>query len=175
MGAAEIGHHLRVATERPKTDPRITTIRVTEETAVSPERVLEAARDFSDRRTKVFPAVSPRHMTVHAMQATTADVTEGTRVGPFVVWERCTYDWSNPSSVTATVTDSNIYGFPGSSWEITAVATDSGSRVDMTWTRWFQRRPLGRVMGFMYRHMGERSFAKYARDIVKNLEQLEEV
>ena len=28
-------------------------------------------------------------------------------------------------------------------------------------------------MGFAYRHMGRRSFAKYGRDIVKNLEQLD--
>ena len=162
-----------MATKEPKADPRITTIAITEYTVVPPARVLEAAHDFSDRRAKVFPAVSSRHTTVHATAETTADVTEGTRVGPFVVWERCTYDGSMPSSVTATVTDSNIYGFPGSSWEITAVATEQGSRVDMTWTRCFQRRPLGRMMGFVYRHMGERSFAKYGRDIVKNLEELE--
>jgi hypothetical protein len=162
-----------MTTEEPKTGTRVTTIPVTEETAVPPERVLEAAHDFSDRRAKVFPAVSVRHMTVHSMGDTTADVTEGTRVGPFVVWERCTYDWSNPGCVTATVTDSNVYGFPGSSWEITAAATDRGSRVNMTWTRWFQRRPLGRIMGFAYRHMGDRSFTKYGRDIVKNLEELD--
>jgi hypothetical protein len=164
-----------VATDERKTEPRITIIPVTEETVVPPAAVLEAAHDFSDRRAKVFPAVSARHMKVHATAETTADVTEGTRVGPFVIWERCTYDWSQPSSVTATVTDSNVYGFPGSSWQISAVATDRGSRVDMTWTRCFQRRPLARMMGFVYRHMGERSFAKYGRDIVKNLEGLEHV
>ena len=74
--------------------------------------------------------------------------------------------------MTATVTDSNVYGFPGSSWELVAVSTGSGARVDMTWTRWFQRRPLGRVMGFVYRHFGQRSFTKYAHDIVKNLEAI---
>jgi hypothetical protein len=89
------------------------------------------------------------------------------------MWERCRYDWSEPGRVTATVVDSNVYGFPGSSWEITATATDQGSRVEMAWTRWFQRRPRGRFMGFAYRHIGERSFAKYGRDIVKNLEQLD--
>ena len=151
----------------------VTKILVTEATTVPPERVLRAARDFSDRRAKVFPAVSVRHMTVHSVEDTTADVTEGTRVGPFVVWERCKYDWSKPGCVTATVIDSNVYGFPGSSWEITAVPSDRGSSVSMTWTRCFQRRPLGRIMGVAYRRVGQRSFTKYGRDLVKNLEELE--
>ena len=56
-------------------------------------------------------------MTVHALADSSADVTEGTRLGPFVIWERCRYDWSKPGRVTATVVDSNVYGFPGSSWE----------------------------------------------------------
>jgi hypothetical protein len=113
-----------MSTEESQNGQRTTTIPVTVKTVVPPERVIQAAHDFSDRRAKVFPAVSSRHMTVHSTADLTADVTEGTRVGPFVVWERCTYDWSRPGTVTATVTDSNVYAFPGSRWEITAVATD---------------------------------------------------
>jgi hypothetical protein len=162
-----------VVTKESQDGQRITTIPVTVETDVSPESVIVAARDFSERRGRVFPAVSKRHMTVHSIGEATADVTEGTRLGPFVVWERCTYDWSMPGAVTATVTDSNVYAFPGSEWKITAFATSNGSRVEMTWTRCFRRRPLARVMGFMYRHIGERSFTKYGRDVVNNVEQLE--
>lgn len=163
-----------MTTEQPAAGHRIMTIPVAEETTVPPERVLAAVCDFSDRRARVFPAVSERHMTVHAVADMSAEVTEGTRVGPFVIWERCIYDWSKPGRVTATVVDSNVYGFPGSRWEITATATDRGSQVAMTWTRWFQRRPLGRFMGFAYRHTGQRSFTKYGRDILKNLEQLDQ-
>jgi hypothetical protein len=90
-----------------------------------------------------------------------------------VIWERCLYDWSKPARVTAIVLDSNVYGFSGSSSEITATATDQGSQVEMTWTRWFQRRPLGRFMGFAYRHTGQGSFTKYGRDLLKNLEELD--
>ena len=162
-----------MATGEPTSSEPVTTIRVTADTTVPPERALGAVCDFSDRRAKLFPAVSVRHMTVHTLEDTTADVTEGTRVGPFVIWERCAYDWSTPGRVTATVTDSNVYGFPGSSWEITAVPTEHGSRVNMTWTRCFQRRPLGRIMGGAYRRIGNRSFTKYGRDILKNLEDLE--
>ena len=150
-----------------------TSIVLTETTSVAAERVLAAASDFSPRRTRVFPAVSAKHMTVHAIGEDTADVTEGTRVGPLIVWERCNYDWSQPGRVSAPVTDSNVYAVPGSVWTITAEPVDGGSRVEMTWTRRFRRRPLGRMMGVVYRRMGKRSFAKYARDIVKNLERLE--
>jgi len=153
--------------------PDATSIVLTETTSVTADRVLGAASDFSSQRTRVFPAVSLKHMTVHAIGPTTADVTEGTRVGPLVLWERCTYDWSQPGRVTATVTDSNVYGVPGSLWTITADPVDGGSRVEMTWTRRFRRRPLGRVMSVVYRRIGKRSFAKYARDIVKNLELLD--
>jgi len=162
-----------MATEESKAKDKITTISVAEDTMVSVDEVVNAAHDFSERRTKVFPAVSIRHMTVHSSGDTTADVSEGSRLGPFVIWERCTYDWSKPGSVVAMVTDSNVYGFPGSNWEITAVANDQGSHVEMTWRRRFQRRPLGRIMGFAYRHIGQRSFTKYARDIIKNLEALD--
>src|SRR5262249_13469717 len=52
--------------EHTNPDVMLTKIPITLHTVLAPERVLEAARDFSDRRTKVFPAVSSRHMTVHA-------------------------------------------------------------------------------------------------------------
>jgi hypothetical protein len=48
------------------------------------------------------------------------DVTEGTRAGPIVNWERCRYEWSTPGSVKALVTDSNVYDPAASYWEIKA-------------------------------------------------------
>jgi len=144
-------------------------ISIAGEVPLAPERVLEASVDFSERRERLFPAVSQKRMIVHSLGATTADVTEGTRAGPFVFWERCTYDWSRPGRVAAVVSDSNVYRCPGSVWEITATATDRGSRVVMTWTRRFQRRPRGRIMGFVYQHDGKRAFTKYARRILSNL------
>jgi hypothetical protein len=144
-------------------------ISVSGEIASTPEQVVAATVDFSERRERIFPAVSMSRMTLHSLGATTADATEGTRAGPFVFWERCTYDWSQPGQVTAIVTDSNIYAFPGSVWQLTATSTAAGSRVVMTWTRRFQKRPLGWFMGFVYRHDGKRAFTKYAREILSNL------
>ena len=100
------------------------TIRVVLQSSLAPERVLQAAYDFSERRAEVWPAVSVPRLTVHDRGDTWADVTEGTRAGPVVNWERCRYDWSQPGSVTAPVTDSNVYAFPASSWEIKATPTE---------------------------------------------------
>ena len=149
------------------------TVRVVASTSVAPGRVLEAARDFSERRAEVFPAVSIDHMTVHALADTSADVTEGTAAGIGVNWERCRYDWSQPGEVTATVIDSNVYAFPGSSWQLRAVPSGEGSEVEMTWERKFQRRPRGMFWGTLFALLGKPIFGKYAKDVLANLEQLE--
>ena len=152
----------------------MTVINVATDSVLAPERVLQAAVDFSDRRERVFPAVSVKRMTVHETGQTSADVTEGTRVGPTVNWERCRYDWSTPGCVIATVTDSNVYATPGSNWEITATPNDDGgSHVEMIWTREFKRGPRGRFFGTLFRLVGNRIFRGYALTTIKNMEQLE--
>ncbi len=108
----------------------------------------------------MFQAVSPKHLKVHTLEQASADVTEGTRAGPTVVWERCLYDWSHLDSVNATVIDSNIYASPGSSWEIRATPSDQGSLVEVIWVRRFKASPRGRLFGFLC----------YSRQILKSLE-----
>jgi len=149
------------------------TIRVVAESSLPPMRVLEAAHDFSERRADVFPAVSVKRLQVHELSDASADVTEGTRAGPVVNWERCRYDWSKPGSVTAIVTDSNVYALPGSSWEIKATPSNGGSRVEMIWTREFRNGPRGRLFGTAFGRFGNSIFAKYAGDVLKNLEKLD--
>ena len=118
--------------------------------------MLQSAYDFSARRSDVFPAVEPEHFEVHSASGQTADVTEGTGTGIGTNWERCRYDWSKPGCVTATVTDSNVYA-PGSSWEITAVPTPEGTRVEMSWVRRFKRTRRGLLFGTVFRVIGRRS------------------
>ena len=91
------------------------------------------------------------HLTVHELSETTADATEGTSVGIGTNWERCRYDWSEPGRVTATVTGSNVYAHPGSSWQLTATPSDRGSRVEMVWQRTFRRNPRGLLFGTLFR------------------------
>ena len=151
----------------------MTTIRVTCETDVAPDRVLYAARDFSERRAEIFPAVSMPKLEIHAEREASADVTEGTRAGIGDNWERCDYDWSRPGMVIATVTDSNVYAVPGSSWEMKATPKDGGSVVEMVWIREFRRNARGRIFGTAFRLIGQRIFNGYGREIVENIEKAE--
>ena len=150
------------------------TIHVVLESPLAPERVLQAAYDFSERRADIWPAVSVPRLSVHDRGDTWADVTEGTRAGPVVNWERCRYDWSQPGLVTAPVTDSNVYAFPASSWEIKATPTENGSQVEMTWMREFKPGPRGRLFGTLFRLVGKRLFTGYAKDVLTNLERIEQ-
>jgi Polyketide cyclase / dehydrase and lipid transport len=151
----------------------VPTVRVVAATSVPPERVLAAAHDFSERRQKVFPAVSTGRLEVHELEETSADVTEGTRAGPLVNWERCRYDWSQPGVVRAPVTDSNVYDPAASSWEIRATPKDGGSQVEMAWIREFKSGPRGAFFAFLFGRLGDRLFGKYARDVLENLEKLD--
>jgi len=142
------------------------------DSSLPPSSVLAAAHDFTDRRSNVFPAVEAEHLAVHSLADEHADVTEGTGTGIGISWERCRYDWSNPGSVTAAVTDSNVYAL-GSSWTIIAVAAPQGSRVEMTWARGFKHTSRGRLFGTAFRLVGRPIFRNYARKIIDNLETLE--
>jgi len=151
----------------------MTVIAVALESELPPAAALNAAHDFSVQRAEVFPAVSAKRLTVHELGDTWADVTEGTRAGPVVVWERCRYDWSEPGVVRAVVTDSNVYAVPGSSWEMRATGAGAGSRVEMVWVREFTPKLIGKIFGFAYRRFGERNFDKYAREVLTNIEELD--
>jgi hypothetical protein len=81
------------------------TITITLHSGLPPQSVLAAAVDFSERRSKVFPAVEEKYLTVHGLAETGADVTEGTGTGIGVSWERCRYEWPRTGTVTATLTE----------------------------------------------------------------------
>jgi hypothetical protein len=151
-----------------------TMIRIALHSELSPERVLAAAYDFSDRRAEIFPAVSEEHMVVHDVADSWADVTEGTPAGVGINWERCRYDWSQPGSVTATVTDSNVYAVPGSSWTIAAAPGDERTDVEMIWVREFKRCARGRIFRTAYKVIGKPMFRRYARQILGNIEGRQE-
>ena len=53
----------------------VPTVHVVDETPVAPERVLEAARDFSERRAEMWPDVHVEHLQVHEARETFAEVT----------------------------------------------------------------------------------------------------
>ena len=137
------------------------TIRVATASTLAPERILEAAHDFSNRRARVWPNVRSAHLTVHERGENFAEVTEGTWVvGLF--WERNRYEWSHPGSVKATVIDSNIFQ-PASTWEIQATARDSGSEVELVLRRGFRRGPKGAIAGAVHHTVGRWIWSVFLR------------
>ena len=145
------------------------TIKVAAETPSPPQRVLEAARDFSDRRAGVWPNVRAKHLEVHESGANSADVTEGTWVvGLF--WERNHYDWSQPGSLKATVIDSNIFQ-PGSTWELRATARDSGSDVELVLHRGFHTGPKGAIASAVHHTVGKWVWGSFLRSALAAVEK----
>jgi hypothetical protein len=145
-------------------------IKVVGWTPVPPERVLEAARDFSERRAELWPDVHIDHFELHRAGDGFAEVTEGnpSPIGPF--WERLRYDWSKPESIKGVVIDSNIFK-PGSSWEMTAIPADGGSRVVVTMVRGFKGL-RGRLVGTIVIHTGlaKRTLTDHLRHFLRQLE-----
>ena len=78
-----------------------------------------------------------------------------------------------PGSVKATVTDSNVYADPGSSWEMKAARPRRRSTVEMIWIREFRRDPEARSSERCSGSSGKPIFGRYARDTLENLHKLE--
>jgi hypothetical protein len=148
----------------------VPTVHVVDETPVSPERVLEAARDFSERRAELWPDVHVEHLEVHEIGETFAEVTEGNPWPIGYVWERLRYDWSTSGSVNAAVTASNIFK-AGSSWEIRATPTSGGSRVEVIAVRHL-RGFKGRLLAPVFPlGLAKRTVAEHLRYFLAKVEQ----
>lgn len=145
-------------------------IAVSAHTSASPEQVLVAARDFTERRPKLWPNVKAKHFEVHATGEAFADVTEGIWItGLF--WERSRYDWSEPGAVRATVADSNVIAGQHT-FGLRAVRSEDGSDVEMTLCRTFRKGPKGRIGGAINHLSGNRGWRSYLRRVLANIEKM---
>ena len=148
------------------------TVHVVAKTEVAPDRVLEAARDFSERRAELWPDVHPEHLTIHELGESFAEVSEGNPWPIGYVWERLRYDWSKPGSVKGVVTDSNIFK-PGSTWEIRATPAEGGTRVEIIGVRHlrgFKGRLLAPAVPL---GLAKRTVADHLRHFLSKVEQQE--
>jgi polyketide cyclase/dehydrase/lipid transport protein len=82
------------------------TIHLHQTTTATPEQLLAGLTDFGPGRSKIFPNSADGYLKVHSQGPGRADVTEGSSG----IWERLTYDWSDPHRITMTTTDSNLWG-----------------------------------------------------------------
>ena len=72
----------------------------------TPEQFVAALTDFGPGRSEIWDNTDDGYLKVHDVGKTEADVTEGSGG----IWERLHYDWSDPSRVVLTTTDSNVWG-----------------------------------------------------------------
>jgi hypothetical protein len=82
------------------------TLRYHENTTATPEQFIAGLTDFGPGRGELFGNSTDKYLEVHEQGPTNADVTEGSAG----IWERLQYDWSNPTHVVLTTTDSNTWG-----------------------------------------------------------------
>jgi hypothetical protein len=110
----------------------VPTVRFQLTTARSPEAVLGALTDFSDRRPALWPRIDRTHFRVHGQGPDWADVTEGNVLAS----ERNRYSWdSAKGEVTITTIESDTWA-PGSQWRYQLVpAPGGGTEVDVTVVR----------------------------------------
>jgi hypothetical protein len=105
------------------------------DTPLSPERVIGALTDFSERRPEIWPGLHPSLFEVRSLGDTWAEVKEGSRAPGMTVWAIEHYDWSVLGTVTWTVKESN-FSAPGSSVSAQVrPGAGGGSRIHVVWNR----------------------------------------
>src|SRR4051812_41246231 len=82
------------------------TIHLKQTTTSTPEQFVAGLTDFGPGRKELFGNSADDYLKVHDQGPNEADVTEGSNR----VWERLHYDWSDPTRVELTTTDSNLWG-----------------------------------------------------------------
>src|SRR5580704_15956026 len=133
----------------------MTTMHFTEKMTATPEQFVAALTDFGKGREKIWGNSADNYLKVAGQGSTEADVTEGSGG----VWERLHYNWSNPSRVVLTTTDSNVWG-GSSGYTYTFTQQPNGmTDVDVVIVR-EGKNAKGRVLGLVLGTVGKGVLAK---------------
>ncbi|WP_371400635.1 hypothetical protein OHA10_21890 [Kribbella sp. NBC_00662] len=143
----------------------MSTIHLHANTTATPAQFLAALTDFGPGRSKIFGNSADDYLKVHSQGPQHADVTEGSGG----VWERLSYDWSDPNRVVMKTTDSNIWG--GNSGHVYTFTPqpDGTTTVDAVVVR--QGKNLkGHFLGLVLGTVGKGVLAKAFASTVKAIE-----
>lgn len=136
------------------------------QTAATPDQVVELLTDFSPRRPDRWPALSAKAYEVYTVGETSAEVREGQDFPPIsATWH---YDWSEPGTVTMTVTGSDDLGVGSYHTVIARPAADGGSSVHGIWDNTAISNSA-RFGLLVMRVMGRRFFTMYYRKVFDQL------
>ena len=75
-------------------------------TTATPEQFIAGLTDFGPGRKELFGNSTDEYLKVHEKGTSYADVTEGSGG----IWERLDYNWSDPTHIVLTTTDSTLWG-----------------------------------------------------------------
>jgi hypothetical protein len=135
----------------------MSTIHLHRTTTSTPEQYVARLTDFGPGRSKLFGNSADAYLKVHHKGASQADVTEGSAG----IWERLHYDWSDPSHVVLTTTDSNVWGGASGHTYTFTRRPDGATDIDVVVVRdgknvrgWL----LGLVLGTVGKRVLERAF-----------------
>ena len=143
----------------------MSTIHLHQTTTATPGQFLAGLTDFGPGRSELFGNSADSYLKVHDRGPREADVTEGSAG----IWERLHYDWSDPSRVVMTTTDSNVWGGrsghtytftrkPGGTTEVDVVVIREGKNVK------------GHLLGALIGTGGKRVLAKALAKTAKAIE-----
>jgi hypothetical protein len=143
----------------------MSTIHLKATTTATPEQFIAGLTDFGPGRSEIFGNSDDSYLEVHSRSATEADVTEGSSG----IWERLHYDWSDPTHVVLTTTDSNTWGgASGHTYNLTP-RPDGGTEIDAFTVR--EGKTLkGRVLGVVVGTVGRRVLTKAFANAVTAIE-----
>jgi hypothetical protein len=134
-------------------------------TTLTPEQYVAGLTDFGPGRSKIFGNSADGYLKVHERGASKADVTEGSGG----IWERLTYDWSNPDHVVLTTTDSNTWGgASGHTYNFTRHANGT-TDIDVVVVR-DGKNLKGRMLGFVLGTVGKGVLEKAFENSVQAIE-----
>ena len=132
------------------------------DTKASPEQVLEAMTDFTDRRTRIWKTLDPRVYEVRERGDTWAVAREGSPRSPY--WVVVRYDWSDPRAVRWVELETN-HGDPGDGFMKIESNQSGGSRLHVEWST-HPARPRDKVAMFLLHHTMNRVIARmWRRDL----------
>ena len=141
------------------------TLHFTETTSSSPAQFIAALTDFSPGRSKIFGNSADSYLKVHEQRPGHADVTEGSGG----VWERLSYDWTDPNHVVARTTDSNTWGgSSGHDYRFTRNA-DGTTEIDYVVVR-EGKNAKGKFLGIVLGSVGKSRLVKAFHNSVKAVE-----
>ena len=109
----------------------MSTVHFSKTTTATPEQFIAGLTDFGPGRAKLFPNSADDYLKVYDQGPTDADVTEGSGG----IWERLHYDWSDPTHVVLTTTDSNTWGGKSGHVYTLTQQPDGKTKVELTTVR----------------------------------------